>query len=123
MIAEDYCSFEIAKLLKEKGFDEPIFEFYIGNKDTIRYARNKDGFRLSELDGDFYYPHITHQTAIKWLREEKNIIVNVWYNGVDWNAEYYNDEVDNFYLITDCLCNSYEDSVESALKYCLENLI
>lgn len=123
MITEDYVSFEVAKLLKEKRFDEPIFEFYIGNKDTIRYARNKDGFRLSELDGDFYYPHITYQMAMRWLREEKNIIINVWYDGGDWNAEYYNNENENFYLITDCLCSSYEDAVEAALKYVLVNLI
>lgn len=63
MIEEAYVSFEIAKLLKEKGFDECIFEFYEGNK--IKYARNGKGFRLSELDSDIYYPHITLQMAMK----------------------------------------------------------
>lgn len=28
MITEDYVSFEVAKLLKEKGFDEPLKRFY-----------------------------------------------------------------------------------------------
>ena len=28
MIIEDYVSFEVAKLLKEKGFDEPVQHFY-----------------------------------------------------------------------------------------------
>ena len=107
MINEDYCSFEVVKLLKEKGFDEPCTEL---NKLCLK-------------DGEKPVLKVTHQKAMKWLREEKNIIVNVWYNGADWNAEYYNDEVDNFYIIADCLSNSYEDAVEAAIKYCLENLI
>ena len=28
MIQEAYCSYEIAKLLKEKGFSEPCFYYY-----------------------------------------------------------------------------------------------
>ena len=28
MITEDYCSFEVAKLLKEKGFDETCYQKY-----------------------------------------------------------------------------------------------
>lgn len=28
MITEDYCSYEVAKLLKEKGFDEPCKVWY-----------------------------------------------------------------------------------------------
>lgn len=107
MIHEDYCSYEVAKLLKEKGFDEPCTEL---NKLCLR-------------DGEKPVLKITHQKAMKWLRKEKNLIINVWYNGVDWNAEYYNNEDENFYLITDYLCNSYEDAVEAALKYCLQNLI
>ena len=44
-------------------------------------------------------------------------------NGVDWDAEYYNNEDENFYLITDYSRNSYEEAAETALKYTLENLI
>ena len=118
MITEDYCSYEVAKLLKEKGFDEPCRAIY---EEKVLRINTLCDYCNSELSS--YVCATTHQMAMKWLREEKNIIVNVWYNGADWNAEYYNDEVDNFYLITDCLCNSYEECVESALKYVLENLI
>ena len=76
MIKEAYCSFEVAKLLKDKGFDEPCTEL---NKLCLR-------------DGEKPVLKVTHQKAMKWLRQEKNIIINVWYNGVDWNAEYYNNE-------------------------------
>ena len=84
MITEDYVSFEIAKLLKEKGFDECIFEFYVG--DSIMYARNGEGFRLSELP-DIYYPHITHQMALAWLREvHKVLIVIDAYHADHWEG-------------------------------------
>ena len=75
MIEEAYVSFEVAKLLKEKGFDECIFEFYEGDK--IKYAHNSKGFRPSELP-DIYYPHITQQMAMKWLREVHNIDIFPW---------------------------------------------
>ena len=28
MITEDYVSYEVAKLLKENGFDEPVLHFF-----------------------------------------------------------------------------------------------
>jgi hypothetical protein len=130
MITEDYVSFETAKLLKEKGFEYNPDESYwlidannimywiscIGAYDyvdvpTESFQRPKNGYRL-----------VTQAMAMKWLRE-KNIIINVWYNGVDWDAEYYNDEDENFYFITEPSCNSYEEACEAAIKYCLENLI
>ena len=122
MIKEAYVSFEIAKLLKEKGFDECIFEFYEGDK--IKYARNEEGFRLSELP-DIYYPHITHQTACAWLREQ----------GVYMSIDTVISSSGNIYFNIDTYSknsgwnhpvdfhDSYEDAVETALKYSLENLI
>ena len=37
MITEDYVSFETAKLLKEKGFDEPCQYFYDNKKPKSGY--------------------------------------------------------------------------------------
>ena len=124
MITKDYCSYEVAKLLKEKGFDECIFEFYEGNR--IKYARNGEGFRLSELGSDIYYPHITHQMAMKWLREVHKIIITIDYNDdsdcednerYGFSVYYTSRKVDLATYVT------YEEAVEAALKYCLKNLI
>ncbi len=35
MITEDYVSFEVAKLLKEKGFDIPVWTRYEDNGEVI----------------------------------------------------------------------------------------
>ena len=111
MITENYVSFETAKLLKEKGFDAPC-----------DWAYTKEGIIFKPIYWSEVFRCPTLQMAMKWLRE-KNIIINVWYNGVDWDAEYYNDEDENFYLITDPSCNSYEEACEEAIRYCLKNLI
>lgn len=129
MIKEAYCSFEVSKLLKEKGFDESIFEFYVGSKDNIKYARNKEGFRLSELDSDFYYPHITHQMACAWLREKYGIFIAINNDDLDFNWQCYDLINRGSTLDPKILSESYggfkhyEDAVEAALKYSLENLI
>ena len=68
MITEDYVSYEIAKLLKEKGFDEcTICSF---DKD----GNPKDILRpFIESDGDVRKP--TLQMAMSWLRELKRCII------------------------------------------------
>jgi hypothetical protein len=118
MIQEDYVSFKIAKLLKEKGFDEPTLWFYVG--DGTKYLAHKT------LNGD-WYRRPTLQMAMKWLREVHNISIEPL---VDFgNGNEYWWAVDVAYIkkngLIDELCgyNSYEEACEAAIKYCLENLI
>lgn len=67
MITEDYVSFETAKLLKEKGFDECTLLSYDKN------GNNKDALRpFLESEGDVRRP--TLQMAMKWLREKELVI-------------------------------------------------
>lgn len=108
-ITEDYCSFEVAKLLKEKGFDYQGFDYIDFEGEVIKQDRP------------------THQMAIKWLREVHNISVEplVDFGSSDrywWSADISYIKKDG--LIT-TLSNykSYEEAVEAALKYSLENLI
>lgn len=126
MINEDYCSFEVAKLLKEKGFNEPIRCWYDNTKDF-----HESGVKMR--NSDCINPTImcpTHQMAMKWLREVHNILlfilpaqengklvylVEVW----TWNEE------EGIYESTYAPMprKEPEQAVEAALKYTLENLI
>lgn len=112
MITEDYCSFEISKLLKEKGFDEPCTEL---NKLCLR-------------DGEKPVLKVTHQKVMKWLREAHNLFIEIS-TSIDLNGKYHFS-----YTILDKECKyvrrlytdfdwDYEDAVEAALKYSLKNLI
>ena len=123
MITEDYVSFEIAKLLKEKGFDYQGFDYIDFEGEVIRQDRP------------------THQMAMKWLRGTHEIFIeikrdNQWYEGYEvtpitkhdkergHKPEYYAIILNKIGIskTTDHL-DSYEEAVEAALKYALENLI
>ena len=74
MVSEDYCSFELSKLLKEKGFDGECVGCYWNSKKTFDVNYEP----LSYSDGDLRDEVIlapTHQMAMKWLREVHNIII------------------------------------------------
>lgn len=128
MIKEEYVSFEVAKLLKEKGFDESCDNSY-----------TKDGEFVSNLlightDGEsiivsnqtiFPYKAPTQQMAMRWLREEKHICIEPY--------SYDHRFVCGFSKLPECVSifceqeyseyDSYEEAVEAAIKYCLENLL
>ena len=82
MIQEDYVSFEVSKLLKEKGF---VGEREIGCRCGF-YEQNKeypnqinlvyDDLNNSELEWNECL-RFTHQMVLAWLREEKNIIITI----------------------------------------------
>ena len=118
MIQEDYVSFEVAKLLKEKGFDIECNTAYY-NGSLIDYTLY--GFCDGEL---INCP--THQMAMKWLRE-KQIYIRIIEDafGESYRFEVYskNPNVKINYYVPNYYKDTYEDDDEAALKYCLENLI
>ena len=126
MITEDYVSFETAKLLREKGFDEKCRAVY---EEKILRINTLCDYLNSELSSYVCAP--TLQMACKWLREEKNLCIYVFphkdgYEYGKWEAGicYCDDAIDA--TINACghiFGETYEEACESALKYTLENLI
>ena len=121
MIKEAYCSFEVAKLLKEKGFVEPCLYYYFSNGKIEKAIGLKD--KNTACVSTFSTP--THQMAMKWLREVRNIAIEPMLLSKGWFCQ-IERILDNFckeYIAETNNYNKYEEAVESALKYCLENLI
>ena len=121
MIKEDHVSFEIAKLLKEKGFNEICRAAYTVSGKFITFHNY-----YSQCKDECIAP--THQMAMKWLREVHNIYIgifpthNIFSDSIDYEWQTYNASYD----VTgdsDAFFNIYEDAVEDVIKYCLENLI
>ena len=130
MITEDYVSFQVAKLLKEKGFD--------CSRSDISAMYNEDGklFSLSTADKYYYdyddfdekdYIAPTLQMAMKWLRKIHSLEIypyhdygedndSWWFEIIRSRSSYAEYESDSIYL-------KYEEACEAAIKYCLENLI
>jgi len=123
MITEDYVSFEIAKLLKEKGFDEKLQHYYDTDGILVRCRR---GVYFSNKSNAFIAPTI--QMAMKWLREIHKIFIDIspTYDEVEKTIHFIWQIFDsNYDVVGDCeiFYGKYETACEAALKYSLENLI
>ncbi len=121
MITEDYVSFETAKLLKEKGFNEPCVYVY-------RHDGSEDIWDADKEDIAYQKP--TLQMAMKWLREvHKLAIYPFLVNLMDIKSAWWYRIVRNTGLVLidekeeDPIYGTYEQACEEAIKYCLENLI
>ena len=135
MIKEDYVSLEIAKLLKDKGFLKGVdlrmtqnLSFY--DNIGLSYNINKYYDSLIQDKIDFVVAP-TLQMAMKWLREVHNIGIfpSTYTHIADRKTIHsYGTAIINlktYELMTDSYLSNdtYEDAVETAIKYCLENLI
>ena len=82
MINEDYVSFEVAKLLKEKGFDWDCITYYVDYEpNDVKYSmlfENNTTWEKRCCSAP------THQMAMKWLREEKNIFIVIEPHAYDY---------------------------------------
>ena len=132
MITEDYCSFEVSKLLKEKGFHELChYNYHCGGFFYQHKEKDYNGKNYEKLDSE-QYSAPTHQIALKWLRN-KNIHIEIRY--VDNHYKYYINNLiadkenhktycgGTHYQQPSNISDTYEKSVEDAIKYCLTNLI
>lgn len=126
MIKEVYCSFEVAKLLKEKGFDAQCRAAYTnyGQLFTTQIQQYITNIVCSKGNlWECIAP--THQMAMKWLREIYGIDIVIEISDPSVNDRKYYctiwDKNNDSYILD--LFDSYEDAVEAALKYCLENII
>lgn len=132
MTKEDYVSFEVAELLKNKGFDEYCRAIYAEGETEIEitdeYWRNTDS-DIREIDDEdddsfVFITAPTIQMAMKWLREVHNIFIQVELYSK------YNDYCFELFQNTHRLIlkqhetyNSYEEAVEAALEYTLKKLL
>ena len=117
-LQEDYVSFETAKLLKEKGFDEHGKSYYT-ESGLEGYMLALKATKNTELDNGFI-SRPTLQMAMKWLREVHHITI-----GIDFtlNIITYEIQKDGEFITAIGSSRSYEDMVEEAIKYCLEKLV
>ena len=144
MIQEDYVSFEVAKLLKEKGFDQ-YFSCKKSYADGIGvwvgdFDKPEPDFKAGEFvdnnnrptDGEEIAAP-TLQMAMKWLRKKHNIgifpsLFAFCVGKVGAAKPTYGTKIISLKsceLLTDDVnpMPTYEEACEAAIKYSLENLI
>ena len=121
---EAYCSFEVAKLLKEKGFDERSSASYDSKGEL------QEGYGYWNKT-PIWYAAPTHQMACAWLRDVHKVLIVI----DAYHADHWEGYIDSFkisiysHASTIIVPNEivhhtdYTEAVEAALKYVLENLI
>jgi len=139
-ITEDYVSFETAKFLKEKGFDETCRAFWkVWDKHTtlcdcspshmFEYCHNSMLEQYND-DEELNIAAPTLQMAMKWLREVHHCVICItpltFYCGEivsKWGYCIWADDNTEVDEESSPRHESYEEACEAAIKYCLENLI
>lgn len=116
MITEDYVSFETAKLLKEKGFNEIVDHCYdLYSFEFIPHC--------AKHGGQVNAP--TLQIAMKWLWEVHKLVIDIEFQ-IDfptWKWRIYHIEPSEDKHTNFKHYNTYEEACEAGIKYCIENLI
>lgn len=125
-ISEDYVSFETAKLLKEKGFDQNCATYYLDGQ----VWRHYHGEVIPK--GKQIYAAPTQAIAMKWLREVHELSLRPRYDEVEdekerlWYVWFFDILSMNPYktlVEPEQGYSTYEQACEAAIKYCLEYLI
>lgn len=127
---EDFVTFEIAKKLKEKGFNEPCYKYYqkgvLDSDDCWNRYNKGTADRCSA-------PTISQ--VLKWLREEKDIFIELEYINqeecgctiilqetgdliAEWNWDKFKYANKN-----PLVRNTYEQTALAGIEYVLNNLI
>ena len=117
MIKEDYVSFETAKLLEEKGFDELTDERYPIFDENKEYK--------------YDIPCPTFQMVCEWLRQKHNLSVEVYRTACGWigcvvaipsgtDIKFLEEDGDD---LPSGQYTEWEYACEATIKYCLEHLI
>ena len=141
-IKEALVSFEVAKLLKDKGFDcESNYKLSFGTNNEVGASRISPT-KLSDCDKNYRDHNIlipTQALAIEWVMENFKILINIFpytfnvKNILLWSYNIYkienNDlvyglefpDIDDPSLFPNW--KSKKDATDSALEYVLKNLI
>ena len=143
MVTEDYVSFETAKLLKEKGFSEATTGLYDCGNGRMSFMVD---INWNDKNDCPFISAPTLQMVMKWLRKLHGlhvyvfvgidesydadgvmidgVMVNKWnfwtYRITTINGEIVYDAYDQFDVVEH---QTYEEAVESAILFCLNNLI
>jgi len=120
-VFEDYVSFQVAKLLKDKGYDVDGDCYF--TPEGVEMAH----FGIPERNSTYSYGETTqptHSLAIKWIRENFGLhIYSRNFTDLKFRSYIINKEGEMEYSLTENPFNSSEEATEAALLYTLQNLI
>jgi hypothetical protein len=130
MSKEQYVTFEVAKLLKNKGFDWETYHYYdeVGRTWFENVLCDWNHRRTPEVSCP------TQQMACSWFRKEHKIHITteplemfkqerIVYEPIIYLLNDFDDFALEYKTVHLKECDTNEDAVNAALEYCLTNLI
>ncbi len=109
---EEFCSLEISLKLKELGFDEECFGYYLLNKENILVHSKNAWFKAIDSNSLINkIPAPLWQQAISFLKE-KNVLITETWDGWEYGAW----EWDNFIF-----CETKEEAFLKAIELWKKN--
>ena len=139
----EFVSFEIARKLKKKGFREKCLSYYdvednVGLLYNTQYTDETLPCQYMDLlqchntgeaeskidDSGFCVDAPTISQALKWLREEKKIAINIEFIPYTWQYKIIDMSFERRFEprgIT--LFSDYEEAAITGIEYVLDNLI
>lgn len=138
MIEERHCSYEVARLLKEKGFDEACTcLYYNGDLEFVNDNAYEHVMRNSSIANKDFITAPTHQMACDWLMTKGIYICPIYRCFQEWkkNAIPYFKWQPTILSLTSSftlypqpldMCEHFDifgEAVDFCIKYSLENLI
>jgi hypothetical protein len=117
-------NFELAKLLKEKGFNIPQLYFYIDG--DISWKVDNTRCR-NQIEGEYAAPTISE--VVMWLYEKHGIWISVIDKNTDQTEWEFQTSKKGIGLVFSSgqyppkFYNSPTEAYEAAIEYCLTNLI
>lgn len=132
----EFVDFDLAKKLKEKGFNEPCYAFYTehgslqwNNIDT--YYRPNQEISLEDLTNTYNDGNSicltdapTISQVLKWLMDEKKIAINIEFIPYAWQYKIIDMSFDRRfepYGIT--LFSDYKEAAIAGIEYVLDNIL
>lgn len=137
VVIEDYVSFEIAKQLKEKGFDVLCTaHWFIGTDRTFNISNYPQNWNAMKTDLD-WVSCPTLQMAASWLRNKYGYFIsidvevgeietkqNTWEETIlGYNFNIFDENHINWIYLGSKRFQLPEEACEAGIKFCLENLI
>lgn len=130
MNKEQYVSFKVAKLLKEKGFDWEVRSLYGNYQQDLGFSSWSNNYNAY----DDLYSAPTQQMACSWFRKEHKIHITteplemfkqerIVYEPIIYLLNDFDDFELEYKTVHLKECDTNEDAVEAALTYVLNKLI
>jgi len=119
MIQEQYVTFETAKLLQEKDFNEPtLFSYYDNNGIVHMHKTNK----ILQIIAPIKRP--TQQKTVEWLRIKHKLFISITYHNKQYKATIIDiHDANNPIIHEGIICDNPYATTENAIQLCLKKLI